>query len=63
MIENHFPADFEDWQIKPTLLVDTREQTPLTFSRLACESHGLPTGDYSIKGFASATTARGSRRS
>jgi len=50
MSENHFPADFES-SSKPTILIDTREQTPLVFTRLASETRGLPTGDYSIKGF------------
>jgi DNA excision repair protein ERCC-4 len=51
MTENHFPSDFDSWQTKPTLLIDTREQTPLSFARLSSEVCGLPTGDYSIKGF------------
>jgi DNA excision repair protein ERCC-4 len=44
-----FPSDFETG-LKPILLVDTREQTPLQFTRLASEVRGLPTGDYSIRG-------------
>ena len=34
----------------PVLLVDTREQKPLTFSHLPAESATLYTGDYSVKG-------------
>ena len=49
MVENHFPADF-DTASKPTIVIDSREQTPLIFTRLASEVRGLPTGDYSIKG-------------
>jgi DNA excision repair protein ERCC-4 len=51
MTENHFPSDFEDWQIKPTIVIDSREQTPMAFSRLTSEVSGLKTGDYSIRGF------------
>lgn len=38
----------------PTIIVDTREQTPLQFTRLASEVGTLTTGDYSIKGMESA---------
>ena len=37
--------------IKPTILIDTREQMPLHFENLPSEPATLPTGDYSIKGF------------
>jgi DNA excision repair protein ERCC-4 len=46
---NHFPADF-DTTPKPTIIIDTREQTPLRFSRLPSEAGTLATADYSIKG-------------
>lgn len=36
--------------MKPTIIIDTREQTPWTFSRFPTECGTLPTGDYSIKG-------------
>ena len=35
----------------PTILIDTREQTPLTFHNLPSEPATLQTADYSIKGF------------
>jgi len=34
----------------PRVIVDTREQTPLVFTRLASESGTLTTGDYSFSG-------------
>ena len=34
----------------PRIIVDTREQTPLVFTRLASEVSGLTTGDYSFSG-------------
>lgn len=34
----------------PRIIVDTREQTPLLFTRLASEVSGLTTGDYSFSG-------------
>ena len=34
----------------PTLVIDTREQTPLTFTRLPSIVAGLATGDYSVAG-------------
>ena len=34
----------------PRIIVDTREQTPLVFTRLASEVSGLNTGDYSFCG-------------
>lgn len=34
----------------PTIIVDTREQTPLAFENLACEVGTLQSGDYSLKG-------------
>ena len=35
----------------PTIIVDTREQDPLTFANLPTERRTLPTGDYTILGF------------
>lgn len=35
----------------PTIIIDTREQTPLQFGNLPSERSTLATGDYSIKGF------------
>src|SRR4051812_38970342 len=35
---------------KPVIVVDTREQTPLLFSRLSSTTGTLATGDYSIAG-------------
>lgn len=40
-------------QPTPTILVDTREQTPLLFANLPTERATLATGDYSVKGFES----------
>jgi len=37
----------------PTILTDTREQTPLPFAHFPTERATLPTGDYSVKGFES----------
>jgi len=37
-------------EVRPVILVDTREQTPLTFTRLASERGTLQTGDYSFAG-------------
>jgi len=34
----------------PTILIDTREQTPLTFAHFPTERATLPTGDYSARG-------------
>ena len=34
----------------PTVIVDTREQEPLSFTRLPVEVGTLTTGDYSVKG-------------
>lgn len=34
----------------PRIIVDTREQTPLVFTRLASDVSGLTTGDYSFSG-------------
>ena len=34
----------------PTLLIDSREQTPLSFTNFTHEVSTLPTGDYSVKG-------------
>ena len=36
---------------RPTIVIDTREQTPLVFRNLPSERGTLATGDYSIKGF------------
>ena len=36
--------------VRPTIITDTREQTPLPFARLASERGMLKTGDYSFKG-------------
>ena len=35
----------------PTIIIDTREQTPLPFANFPTERATLATGDYSIKGF------------
>ena len=35
----------------PTIIIDTREQTPLLFANLTTERRTLPTGDYSVLGF------------
>ncbi len=40
-------------EIVPTIVVDSREQTPLTFTRLPSVRAGLLTADYSIKGLES----------
>ena len=37
-------------KVKPTIIVDTREQTPLTFTRLAFVRGTLQSGDYSFLG-------------
>ncbi len=34
----------------PTIIIDTREQTPLTFTRFPSERGTLQSGDYSIRG-------------
>lgn len=39
-----------EYQVRPTLIVDTREQTPLVFRHLASERGTLTTGDYSFAG-------------
>ena len=36
---------------QPTIIVDTREQTPLPFADLPTERRTLTTGDYSVLGF------------
>ena len=36
--------------VRPTIITDTREQTPLAFTRLQSERGTLTTGDYSFKG-------------
>lgn len=38
-------------QPTPTIIVDTREQTPLLFENLPTERRTLATGDYSVLGF------------
>ena len=35
----------------PTIIIDTREQTPLLFANLPTERRTLTTGDYSVWGF------------
>lgn len=35
----------------PTIIIDTREQTPLLFANLPTERRTLTTGDYSVLGF------------
>lgn len=37
-------------KLRPVVIVDTREQQPLRFSRLASQSGTLQTGDYSFAG-------------
>lgn len=37
----------------PVILIDTREQRPLRFTRYPSEVQGLTTGDYSVKGYES----------
>ena len=37
-------------EAKPVIVVDSREQTPLLFTRLASERGTLQTGDYSFRG-------------
>lgn len=36
--------------VRPVVVIDTREQCPLPFARLAVERGTLPTGDYSFRG-------------
>ena len=36
---------------QPTILIDTREQAPLTFTACPTELATLPVGDYGVKGF------------
>jgi ERCC4-type nuclease len=36
--------------VRPTVIVDTREQTPLTFAKLASVRDTLTSGDYSFRG-------------
>lgn len=36
--------------VRPAIVIDTREQTPLPFSRLAAERGTLVSGDYSFRG-------------
>lgn len=36
---------------EPVLIIDTREQTPLVFNRLAAVRRGLQSGDYSVLGY------------
>jgi DNA excision repair protein ERCC-4 len=36
--------------VRPVIVIDTREQTPLPFARLASERGTLQTGDYSFRG-------------
>jgi ERCC4-type nuclease len=37
--------------LTPTIIQDTREQTPLNITAFPVEVSGLPVGDYGIKGF------------
>ena len=37
-------------EVRPTIIVDTREQTPLIFTRLASRTGTLTSGDYSFAG-------------
>lgn len=39
--------------VEPVIVVDSREQTPLTFARLKTKSGTLMTGDYSVAGLES----------
>ena len=41
---------------QPTIIVDSREQTPLVFSLFASEVGTLQTGDYSLKGLEDSIT-------
>src|SRR5258708_40041853 len=43
----------EQINAEPTIIIDTREQEPLPFSRLKTVSGSLLTGDYSISGLES----------
>ncbi len=36
--------------VNPTIIIDTREQSPFTFAHMAVEAGTLDTGDYSITG-------------
>ena len=38
-------------KLEPTIVIDTREQTPLEISAYPTERDGLPVGDYGIRGF------------
>ncbi|MFA5135712.1 MAG: ERCC4 domain-containing protein [Patescibacteria group bacterium] len=38
-------------RVEPIILIDTREQLPLRFTRFASEVATLPVGDYGVKGF------------
>ena|SRR5258708_4697221 len=40
----------EQINVEPTIIIDTREQDPLVFSRLKTVSGSLLTGDYSVVG-------------
>jgi DNA excision repair protein ERCC-4 len=44
------PRSLDELKVDPVIVVDTREQTPLVFSRLQSERGTLTSGDYSIKG-------------
>jgi DNA excision repair protein ERCC-4 len=46
-LEHEFPAKLK---LLPTVVIDTREQCPLPFTRLPIVRAGLVTGDYSIQG-------------
>jgi len=43
----------DPYAVRPVIVVDTREQTPLEFGRYPTCRAKLATGDYSIKGFES----------
>ena len=43
-------------RIQPTIITDSREQTPWTFESLPTEGGTLATGDYSIRGLESVIT-------
>ena len=44
------PKPPTDGKFLPTIIVDTREQTPLQFLNLPCIVAGLTTGDYTVRG-------------
>lgn len=46
--ESKAAEEFRD--VRPVILIDTREQSPLSFKRFPSESAALQTGDYSFRG-------------